>query len=85
VSEEYDISFSEAVRILMCIGTVQAIRELFPQYKNKMTVKRIVGSIRGEKDSKQREEITHKLISQAYFETRKAIEFRLAGVKKLKN
>ena len=84
VSEEFDISFSEAVRILMCIGTLQAIKELSPKYKNKITVKHIVGTIRGEKDSKQREEITHKLISQAYFETRKAIEFRLTELKKLK-
>jgi len=84
VSKEFDISFSEAVRILMCIGTVQAIKELFPQYKNKMTVKHMVGTIRGEKDSKRREEITHKLISQAYFETRKAIEFRLSKSKKVK-
>jgi hypothetical protein len=36
VSEEYDVSFSEAVRILMCIGTVYAVREIFPQFKSKM-------------------------------------------------
>ena len=84
VSEEFDISFSEAVRIMMCIGAIQAIRELSPQYKTKMTVKHIVGTIRKEKNSKLREEITHRLISQAYFETRKAIELRLSELKKLK-
>jgi len=84
VSDEFDLSFSEAVRILMCIGSVQAIRELSPQYKTKITVKHFVSTIRKEKDSKLREEITHRLISQAYFETRKAIEFRLSEAKKLK-
>jgi len=81
ISQEFDVSFSEAVRILMCIGSIQAIKELSPKYKTKMNVRNVVAAIKKEKNNKSREEITHKLISKAYFETRKAIEFRLAEVR----
>ena len=48
VSEEFDVSFSESVRILMCIGAVQAIKELSPRYKTRMTVRNVVAAIKKE-------------------------------------
>jgi len=81
VSGEYDISFSEAVRIIMCVGAIQAIRELHLKYKSHLSVKQMVESMK-KVNGKAREEIVHQRISQAYFEARKAIEFRLAQAKK---
>ena len=83
VSQEYDLSFSEAVRIIMCIGSIQAIRELEPKYKCHLSVKQMVDIVK-KVNGKAREEVTHQRISQAYFEARKAIEFRLAQAKKKK-
>ena len=85
ISEEYDLSFSESVRVLMCVGALQSIKEVFPKYKAKMTIGQVVRKIRSVEDPSLKEEVTHRLLSEGYFETRKAIEFRLAQKKRRKS
>ena len=80
-AEKYDISISESVRIIMCIGIGESMRELYPHYKLKISVKQVVVAIKKIKDAKIKEETLHKLISQTYHEARKAAEFRMSKEK----
>jgi sulfur relay (sulfurtransferase) DsrC/TusE family protein len=79
ISEKYDMSFSEATRALLCLATIECISELYPEYKTKMRVKDFVREVKkmlsnGEKN----EEEFHRLMSIAYFEARKATEYRIS-------
>jgi len=84
ISQEYDISFSEAVRIIMCVGAIQSIKELYPRHKSNLSVKHIVRDVKKVAIEKLREDLMHQKLSQAYFEARKAIEFRMSEAKKKK-
>jgi hypothetical protein len=75
VSQKYDVSFSEMVRMALCVDIMNATRIAFPKYKFKIdekiltkTIKKkdIVGTIGVEE--------FHKLLSKIYFEARKATE-----------
>lgn len=80
-SEKYDISLSESVRVIMCIGIGESVKELYPQYKQNITVKKVVDDLKKIKNNKLRQETLHKCISLAYHEARKAMEFRFAKEK----
>jgi len=79
ISETYDMSFSEAVRVLMCLGAIQAVSELKPQVKPNLHLKKIVKSFKKRGNDKLRVEKFHRSLSFIYHETRKAIEIRLKG------
>jgi len=75
ISEKYDVSFSEMIRMALCMDILNATKVIFPKYRwkiskklieNAMKNRDIVGSIGAEK--------FHRLLSQIYFETRKATE-----------
>lgn len=84
ISQEYDISFSEAIRIIMCLGAVEAVRELYPRHKSNLPLKHMVKNVKEMAIYKLKEEVIHQKISQGYFEARKAIEFRMSEAKKRK-
>ena len=84
VSETYDVSFSESTRILLCVGMIETVRQLYPGDKPALPVKKTVDEISKMKKGKERQETFHKLLSKMYFEARKAAEVRLAQEKKKK-
>ena len=51
VSETYDVSFSESTRMVLCVGMMEATRELCPGFKPGITVKEDRGHTR--KDTRQ--------------------------------
>lgn len=85
LSDSYDVSFSEAVRILNSIAIIAVINGLYPdKYKPKLTLKRIINHISQQQQGKMDLEDFHKMISDLYFEARKAVEFRFENKKELK-
>jgi hypothetical protein len=82
--ERYDLSFSEIIRAQLCFSFLNTIIKLCPEYKPGITTENIVASVRLDvRDDLKREDL-HKLFSKMYFETRKAVEYRLDKEKKPK-
>ena len=75
VSNTYDVSFSEMVRMALCVDIMVATRAMFPHYKWKIkeNLLRDVMRERGILQTMGREQF-HKFLSEIYFETRKATE-----------
>ncbi len=87
VSEKYDISFSETIRIAMCIQFMQGISKTHPKYKSeKIDIDAEINELIKVrlKNETLNSEALHKFFSDLYFETRKAIEFWEAQEKKQK-
>jgi len=82
IAEVYDVSFSEAVRVLMSVGAMAAITELDPKYKSSVSIKRMLEKMRNTPPGKLKEEICHRQLSELYHEARKAIEFRMSWRRK---
>ena len=82
ITEVYDISFSEAVRVLMSLGSMAAITELDPKYKPSVSIKKMQEKLRNTPPGKLKEEIYHRQLSELYHEARKATEFRMSWRKR---
>ncbi len=80
--EKYDISFSEIIRLLICFASLAQIQELHPEYKPNLPLADIMSTIVSYPKEKPTKEEINKFISQIYFETRKAIEYRSSKMKK---
>lgn len=80
----FDLSFSEIIRLQICISILafQGIR--FPEYKIDINLKYISNSMKkiAEKEF-ERDEVL-RLFSEIYFETRIALEYRYKKGKELK-
>jgi hypothetical protein len=76
ITKYYDMSFSEAVRLLMCFGALQAISELYPHFKPKASVKKMFKELKKAGSDRLKEDVFHRNISLVYFDARKAIELR---------
>ena len=83
-SKEYDLSFSENIRLALCLyfSTMLSIQD--PSFKSEMTIDKMAELIKQHKDTPEAEEERHKAISKAYFESRKAIENYMQNEKKEK-
>ncbi|UCC95219.1 MAG: hypothetical protein JSW40_00295 [Candidatus Omnitrophota bacterium] len=84
LAEKYDVSFSEVIRISLSMYFMEMICLLHPKYKFPIAKKEMVRIFNQIAAKRLPEEAKHKLISQLYFEARKAIEFRLVQEKKCK-
>ena len=86
ITEKYDVSFSEAIRLTLCVEFGRHIAKRYPKYKYGITEEEIARmSIPSEKSmGKQELEKRHKFISKVYFEARKAIEYAREQEKKSK-
>lgn len=84
ISEKYDISMSEAVRLVLSLQIPKLVSIAYPKYKTVIADKKFVAAIKAASNSKMGEENFHKLISQIYFEGRKAVEFWSAEEKNKK-
>jgi len=72
----YGISFSEIIRLQMCFSILAFIEESNPKYEPKIKAIDILHIDPKEAQNKKKEEELKKFISQVYYETRKAIEYR---------
>jgi len=75
VAKKYDMSFSEVIRVLLCLQVGKNITILYKQCRCKMCsaeYKRIIKDKNAKKDLDT--EFFHKFLSKLYFETRKAVE-----------
>ena len=82
LSAAYDVSLSEALRVVFSIGTLFIVDILNPEYKSGLSKKEIGKKIKKGGQPATSNEEKHKYISQLYFEARKATEYRLAKLKK---
>jgi hypothetical protein len=73
----YDLSFSEIIRAEICYSILAGTANLYPDHKLGLTVQEISKlSKKNATEEMNRDEML-KTISKMYFETRKAVEFRL--------
>ena len=74
-AKKYDVSFSEMIRMALCFDIMMATNMAFPKYKFKINKNKLKKSIKNKNivESIGIEEF-HKLLSQIYFEARKATE-----------
>ncbi len=75
IAEEMDISFSEAIRLAICLYAGELARALHPEYKFPFQASAIAKILTDAKSGKVNESQVHKLISEIYFESRKAMEY----------
>ena len=69
------ISFSEAIRVYICLGVICVVDVLYADYKPDLSIKSICKEIKSFSRKTDREYIKESL-SQLYFEARKAVQFR---------
>ena len=75
VCKKYDVSFSEMIRMALCVDIMAATRAVFPSYKFKINETKLKDIMKKWEVSglMQREQF-HKFLSDIYFEARKATE-----------
>jgi len=82
ISERYDLNFSSAIRVQMCLGFLYTISNIEPDYKIDLPNEELLKfSKKASKKELQEEEI-HQFLSKIVFEARKAVEYRLSKEKK---
>lgn len=79
IAQKYDLGFSEVIRGLMCVEAIEVVRQLFPKYKLKLTAKNIKEML--EKYARKDRAVLHRFMSSAYYEARKAMEYRISKEK----
>ena len=80
--DRYDLSFSEVLRIALCIEVLTMVPLLCPEYKPGITAEEISKLIKKKLKETMDQDELHKFMSKIYFEARKAVEYRLAKEKK---
>ncbi len=84
ICERYDLNFSSAIRVYMCLGILFALSHTQPDFKIDLPTDELLKlSKKDSKDELQEEEI-HQILSKIVFETRKAVEYRLSKEKSKK-
>lgn len=85
VSERYDISFSEVIRISLCLLMGQGVSIAYPKFKFAITEKDIANITQSRIKKKPLTSVElHTFFSKVYFEARKALEYLEAQEKKQK-
>ncbi len=74
--ETHGFSFSELIRLLVCFSILTQIPALHPEYTPNLTIKDILGAIGQATTENVDKKSFDSFVSQIYFETRKAIEYR---------
>jgi len=82
ITDRYDLNFSSAIRVHMCLGILYIISNLEPDYKIDLLSKDLLEFSEKASANETDEERGHQLFSKIIFETRKAVEYRLAKEKK---
>ena len=74
ISKKYDISFSEAIRIVACLQVPKLAKIAHPKCKFISFDKELVKAIKQASTNRSNSADFHKLLSEIYFEARKALE-----------
>jgi len=82
--DKYDMSFSEVIRVQICGWILTTVSNLYPEYKPGIKLEDIFTMIKNDAQIRMEREDVHRMLSKIYFETRKAVEYRLAKEKKQK-
>ena len=75
ISAKYDISFSEAIRIVLCLQIPKLVKVAYPKFNLANLDDEMVNHIKRTNNSRQDLEEFHKYLSKIYFEAHKAVEF----------
>lgn len=75
ITDAYDLSFSEGVRLGLCMYYSAMITEMYPEHKFEFTPKKIAAIIGKYSKTSHHEEEMHRTISNIYYESRKTMEF----------
>ncbi|NIO19799.1 MAG: hypothetical protein GTN76_03425 [Candidatus Aenigmarchaeota archaeon] len=75
--DKYDLSFSEVLRIALCIEVLTIVPLLYSEYKAGISAEEISNLIKKKLDEKMDQDELHRFASKIYFEARKAVEYRL--------
>lgn len=81
--EAYGFSFSELIRLEVCFSILTQIPILHPEYKPGLNIKEIFGAINQAATEIPDKKKYASVVSQIYFETRKAIEYRKQKLEKI--
>lgn len=77
----YGLSFSEVIRVQVCLSTLLGLKYFYPEQPIDLDFKELLRpDLLARMDTLPREDVKRR-ISKIYFETRKAIEFRLQNEK----
>ena len=83
-AEKFDVSFSEVIRLSLCMQFGSWISQNYPNHKFAFDQKKLKKAMQAVYEENGSREDEHKLMSKIYFEARKAIEFALSKEKKSK-
>jgi len=84
LADNYDLSFSEVIRVEICMAVISTISKLYPEHKFGLTHEEILDWIKNNVQKHLGRDEEHRMLSKIYFETRKAIEYRYNQEKKQK-
>jgi len=84
LSNMYDVSISEAIRVQLCVAILAVAPLLFPEYKSNFGIADILKITKKWAKGELEIEDQQKLLSKIYFEARKAVEFRQSKEKEQK-
>lgn len=82
--DTYDLSFSEIIRAEICYSILAGTANLYPDHKLGLTVQELSKQAKNNAEEEMNRDEMLRTISKMYFETRKAVEFRLGEEKKKK-
>ena len=81
-AKKYDLSYSELIRITLCLHIGERASKEFPHYEFNFSPQEMTTKFRKSSKTRQSKEELRKSLSRLYFETRKAIDFLMAQEKK---
>ena len=81
IAEKYDLNFSAAIRVHLCLAILYVISTLYPEYKHDLSSKELIELSKKAAKSELEEAKAHQMMSKILFEARKAVEFRLSKEK----
>ena len=76
-ADKYDVSFSEVIRLMLCMQIEHLVSLEYPKYKFGIPLEEVMEVLNAAEKDNKFDVAHHKLISKIYFETRKAAEFML--------
>jgi hypothetical protein len=74
--DRYDLSFSEVIRVEVCLSILSVVTNMFPEYKPGIKPNEIYDLIKKQAEKEMERDEAYRILSNIYFETRKAIEYR---------
>jgi hypothetical protein len=78
LAERYDLSVSEIIRAEICFAIISQVSHFYPEYKPGISNIDLLDTFKNALGKDMEREEIHKILSTVYFETRKAVEYRLS-------